>query len=209
MNTYRKVIQALVIGLNIASQAHAANGNLTKLDQEGINLAFDLTSAYENFINTTIYPLNKAKAIETFEEWNFLLKTNVEAYVQDYSTAMSAQDKDLIGNLNLLLQTNNDLLQKINAMPDYYKTPGDKNDANKFYMSTEDIAKPFEAIEQTIQKIQPELERLSFYIDKKSKAKEILVRAFTMTHLMTQAIIKQIKAYRNKLLWIKEGRGSF
>ncbi len=53
MNVYQKRILALAIGLIIAPEVYATNGDITQLDQEGINIVVKLTSIGENFIEAT------------------------------------------------------------------------------------------------------------------------------------------------------------
>ncbi len=183
MNIHKKIFHALWMGLTLLlPQAYAANGNFTQLDQAGINIIFELTNIYNRFAQEPIKP--------DFDltQWNFLLKTNIKNYVEDYSTAVGIQDKELIQNLNLLLQTNDTLMQQIEKVKNY-KIPGKTLSSDEIRSHRENLIKPFLQMRNTItDQIIPALKQQSYYvsIDRKNKAKEILIRSFNLINQISQ-----------------------
>jgi len=183
----------LVIGLSIAPLAHAANGNFTELDQAGINVIIELRQLYEGFSKAAQQPQADLKVFLT--QWTFLLKTNVKQYVENYSTVVGIQDSDLKRNFNLLLQINDALIRKVNEVQNYEKLKH-KLKADVSFL-TESLLEPLEQIEQDIKNvIVPKLEKQSFYIsvEKKSKAKEMLLRVFDLERLIAAVMMKYTAA---------------
>jgi hypothetical protein len=63
------------------------------------------------------------------------------------------------------------------------------------HLATKDMLEPFEQIEQSIKNnIMPALEKESFYIDKKIKAKEMLLRVFDLLRSMANAMVNHTAA---------------
>ena len=182
----------VAIGLSVA-QVHAANGNFTELDQAGINVIFELRKLYEGFNKAAKQPQSDLKKFLT--QWTFLLKTNVKKYVEDYSTVVGIQDSDLKRNFNLLFQINDTLIRKVNEVQNYEKLKH-KLKADVYFL-TETLLEPLEQIEQNIKNvIVPKLEKQSFYVsvDKKNKAKEMLLRVFDLERLIAADMINYTAA---------------
>lgn len=177
MNTGKKRLMTLGMGLVfIAPQTYTANNDVSQLDQTGINLIIELTKAYNHFVETT------KKPDFDFSRWNFLLNPNIKGYVEDYSKAAGIQDKDLMHSLNLLLQTNDELIQHIKKLKNYEFPKKAFSDAEILSLR-ENLKKPFLQIKEKItNQIIPELEKQSYYLsaDKKNKAREILIRSFDL-----------------------------
>lgn len=189
MITLKKTVLTLGIALCITSQLFGANDKVSQLDQTGLNLIIELTKAYDQFVEKI------AKPDFNFSHWNFLLE-NIKNYVEDYSKAAGIQDKDLMRILNLLLQTNDTLIQRIKNLQNY-KLPNKALNDPEILSLKQELTKPFLQIKENITNhIIPELEKQSYYLsaDKKNKAREILIRSFKLINQMARIMTLYISS---------------